>query len=433
MVQIYRPTKRQTALKAQTLTINSLDLHGQGVARYQQQVCFVPGALPGESVKVALTRKGNILQGQLLALHQASAQRISPACPHYAQCGGCQLQHLSQADQLHYKQVALAQLLERQGLSPVQWAEPLKGPAWGYRRTLRLATFKGRVGFRARASQSIVSVDSCPVADPLLSALLPSLQQLVSSLADSKALGHIELLSLPPQRAALWRLTGPLKPADRQKLLAWASEQQLLLFCQLGDTVEQLLPSVPVALGYTLDGLQLSVGAADFIQVNGSVNDAMVAQAMAWLAPQTGERILDAYSGLGNFSLPLAKRGAQVLAAEGVAAMTARCQANARANGLQLTARTIDLDDAKAVAQLLADPLDAVLLDPARPGARVLCQALAEAGPRRVLYVSCNPATWKRDAVLLQQGGYRLQQLGLMDMFTQTAHVELMALFIREK
>src|SRR5690606_550546 len=144
------------------------------------------------------------------------------------------------------------------------------------------------------------------------------------------------------------------------------------------DGITQLWPEKPLALGYALDGLHLGVGPADFIQVNGTVNAAMVAQAMAWLAPSQDEKVLDAYAGLGNFSLPLAKRAKALVTAEGVATMSERNLANAAANGIEnLEAQTLDLDDAKAVKVLLEEGFDAALLDPARPGAEVLCQALA--------------------------------------------------------
>ncbi|WKE66440.1 23S rRNA (uracil(1939)-C(5))-methyltransferase RlmD [Gallaecimonas kandeliae] len=438
MVQIYKPKQRQQQSAVQDLSIQDLDLHGQGVGRSQGLVCFVPGALPGEKVRAKLVAKGKLAQGRLQKVLEASPERIAPRCEYVGRCGGCQLQHLERERQLHYKEAALKADLERAGISPAQWAPAIKGPAFGYRRTLRLAIHEGKLGFRAVGSQNIIPISHCAVAEPELSKLLPSLQALLPSLKGQRLLGHLELLHLPPHRAALWRLTGPLPKGDLAKLIHWAEAQQVALFTQQ-DGIHQHWPQEAVQLGYELDGLEFTVGPADFIQVNGTVNAAMVDQALAWLAPKAEELVLDAYAGLGNFSLPLAKRARAVLAAEGVAAMSERNLANAAANGIaNLEARTLDLDDEQAVAALLAQRPDAVLLDPARPGAEALCQALAgkagqgKAGPSRVLYVSCNPSTWKRDAALLVAGGYSLARLGLMDMFSQTAHVELMALFIRE-
>ncbi|WP_115719570.1 23S rRNA (uracil(1939)-C(5))-methyltransferase RlmD [Gallaecimonas mangrovi] len=433
MVQIYRTKKRQQKSVIQEVTINSLDLHGQGVGRSNGLVCFVPGALPGERVTARLTAKGKVASGRLQAVIEASPERINPQCNYAGSCGGCQLQHLSADKQLQYKEAALREELIRAGMQVAHWAPPLKGPAFHYRRTMRLAIYQGKLGLRAVGSQNIIPIEHCQVAQTPLSALLPSLQQLLATLKGHKLLGHLELMHLPPHTAALWRLTGPLPKADQAKLVAWAKAQHVALYSQ-EENIDQLWPEAPLALGYALDGLNMTVGPADFIQVNADINNAMVAQAMDWLAPQAGETVLDAYSGLGNFSLPLAKRAKQVVAVEGVAAMTERCRQNAVANGLNnIVPRTMNLDDAADVSALVKADFDAVLLDPARPGAQTLCQALADgAGPQRVLYVSCNPSTWKRDAQLLMQGGYQINKLGLMDMFSQTAHVELMALFIRE-
>lgn len=433
MVQIYRPQKRQQQTVVQEVTITDLDLHGQGVGRHNGLVCFVPGALPGEKVKARLTVKGKVATGRLQGLLVASDERVEPRCEYVGRCGGCQLQHLPVASQLNYKEAALKGELQRAGIAVAQWQPALTGAEFGYRRTLRLAIFDGKLGFRAVGSQNIIPVSHCAVAEPALSKLLPSLQGLLPRLKGQRHLGHLELLHLPPHTAALWRLTGALPKADMEKLIAWAQAEDVVLYTQQQE-ITQHWPQQPQALGYRLDDLELSVGPADFIQVNGSINQAMVAQALAWLAPSQDERVLDAYSGLGNFSLPLCKRAKAVVAVEGVAAMTERNRHNAEANGLtNLDARTLDLDDESAVAALVAEGFEAALLDPARPGAQALCQALASGtGPSRVLYVSCNPSTWKRDAALLAQGGYRLLRLGLMDMFSQTAHVELMALFIRE-
>ncbi|MED5526368.1 MAG: 23S rRNA (uracil(1939)-C(5))-methyltransferase RlmD [Pseudomonadota bacterium] len=433
MVQIYRTKQRQQQSVVQEVTITSLDLHGQGVGRSNGLVCFVPGALPGERVTARLTAKGKVASGRLQGRVETSSERIAPRCDYVGRCGGCQLQHLAAPRQLYYKEAALKDELSRAGIEVGAWQPPLTGPAFGYRRTMRLAIHQGQLGLRAVGSQNIIPINHCEVADPALARLLPSLQELLATLKGHRLLGHLELLHLPPHTAALWRLTGKLPKGDLEKLIAWAQSQNVALYTQQ-EAIAQHWPEAPVSLGYPLDGLALSVGPADFIQVNGAINTAMVAQAMAWLAPTKTERVLDAYSGLGNFSLPLCKRAKAVVAVEGVAAMTARNQANAKANGLDnLDAQTLNLDDPDAVQALLASGFDAALLDPARPGAQVLCQALAAgSGPGRVLYVSCNPATWKRDAALLIDGGYRLVQLGLMDMFSQTAHVELMALFIRE-
>ncbi|WP_341503260.1 23S rRNA (uracil(1939)-C(5))-methyltransferase RlmD [Gallaecimonas sp. GXIMD4217] len=436
MARFYKPAKAKSAPKQVRLDVTALDLEGQGVARHQGRVCFVRGALPGETVLARVQDAGKkVAKGEVIKVLEASPHRIEPPCEYFGHCGGCQLQHLAGAEQLALKSQALVRELAKQGLAAETLCPPLVSAPYGYRRTLRLAIKNGLVGLRERGSHKLVPIQHCAIAEPALSELLPTLLPLVKSLKAKKSLGHLELMALPPYRVALLRITDSLPGGDIEQLRVWAADQELVLLLQ-HQGLEQLWPREPIQLGYELDGLELGLSGSEFIQVNAAVNEQMVAQALAWLAPSEHERILDAFCGLGNFSLPLARRCKALVGAEGVKAMTDRAGANAEANGLgNCRFVTADLDDEQALELLLREPFDAVLLDPARPGAAALCQRLASlpagTGPGRILYVSCNPSTFVRDAALLAQGGYRLDRLGLMDMFPQTGHVETMALLRR--
>jgi 23S rRNA (uracil1939-C5)-methyltransferase len=357
-------------------------------------------------------------------------------CAHAKTCGGCTLQHLPHTEQLALKQRTLAEQLHRvAGLTPDEWAAPLVGPEFGYRRRARIAVrwdAKARqleVGFRAAASQDIVAISDCPVLVAPLQAILRALPALLRGLSKPQALGHVELFS-GSANSLLLRHTASLPEEDLIRLQAFCHEHNAQLWLQGVDAPE----SYPAGqtLGFSLESwsLQLAYRPGDFVQVNAPVNAAMIAQALAWLAPQADERILDLFCGLGNFALPLAQSVGEVVAVEGVMAMVERAEANASANGLA-NVRFLQADLAAPMTKDLLGKqgFAAVLLDPPRDGAWHVVQQMSASGAKRVLYVSCNPATLARDAAELVRQGYRLKRAGILDMFPQTAHVEAMALF----
>ena len=333
---------------------------------------------------------------------------------------------------------SLAEQLSRlAGIEPQVWAATLSGPEFGYRRRARLAVRwdnKARrldVGFRASASQDIVSIRECHVLVQPLQSILPALLAVLHELDKPQAIGHVELFSGTAE-AVLVRHTAVLIETDLQRLKAFAQAHDVQLWLQ-GEG--QPLPlEHTYALGYRLPtwDLELAWRPGDFVQVNAPVNEAMVAQALEWLAPETGERVLDLFCGLGNFALPLARNGAQVVAVEGVAEMVERARTNAAHNGL-VNAHFYQADLSKPLveAQWAKEGFAAVLLDPPRGGAFEIVRQMTTLGARRVVYVSCNPATLARDAAELVRQGYQLKRAGVLDMFPQTAHVEAMALFER--
>lgn len=423
--------------KKQVLSVERLAPDGRGIAHEGGRTWFVAGALPGERVEArVLGARAQVVEARLERLLEAREPRRPEPCRHARVCGGCTLQHLPHADQLALKQQSLADQLARVArLEPDEWAAPLSGPEFGYRRRARLAVRcdakanRLDVGFRAAASQAIVSIEECPVLVRPLQTLAEALPVVLRSLDKPQAVGHVELFD-GDALAVLLRHTAPLGAADLDRLRAFCAALDAQLWLQ--GTGEPAADRPGTRLGYFLGTLSLQYRPGDFVQVNAGINQAMVEQALAWLAVQPYERVLDLFCGLGNFALPLAREAREVVAVEGVDTMVARAQENAAANGLgNLHFYQADLSKALAEMPWAAGGFDAVLLDPPRDGAFEVVQQMERLGAQRVLYVSCNPATLARDAAELVRQGFRLVRAGLLDMFPQTAHAEAMALFVR--
>lgn len=423
--------------KKQRLSIERVAGDGRGIAFIEGRTWFVSGALAGEDVEArVLAARGKVVEARLERVFQASPERREAPCRHYTRCGGCNLQHLPHEGQLALKQRLLAEQLQRvAGVQPEEWAVPLSGPEFGYRRRARVAVrwdTKARqldVGFRAEASQDIVGIDECAVLVQPLQSIMRHLPTVLRSLAKPQALGHVELFSGTAE-AVLVRHVAPLSSEDLARLEAFCREAGAQLWLQ-GEG-EPAPVDAAAQLGFALEpwGMELAWRPGDFVQVNAQVNTLMIQQALAWLAPEAHERVLDLFCGLGNFALPLARQAREVVAVEGVQAMVERAAANADGNNVH-NARFFqaDLSQPLAGAGWVAEGFSAVLLDPPRDGAFEVVQGIARLGAKRLVYVSCNPATLARDAQVLVGQGYRLKRAGILDMFPQTAHVEAMALF----
>ncbi|ABS09276.1 23S rRNA (uracil(1939)-C(5))-methyltransferase RlmD [Shewanella baltica] len=427
-----------------SLSVNQLDHLGAGIAQHQGKVVFIPGALPDETVTVQLTeQKKNYARAKLIKVDTPSSERVEPECPHYHTCGGCDLQHMSLSGQREHKEAALLDIMAKfAGAEGGTLSPALTGEGWHYRRRARLATLFDKntkhlsLGFRAASSSNVVPISQCQVLAKPLSDLIVPFAKLLNQLSAKASLGHLELIAADNGHFAVLRITKALNDKDLAKLSAFA-EQHLIHIClqdnegQFQGVGAELVLPVYQLLGDKAesDAVSLSFTPGNFVQVNGQINKAMVAQALDWLAPAPDERILDLFCGMGNFSLPLAKMGADVIGVEGVAEMVTQARVNAKANNLdKLTFYHGDLS-----ADLSLEPwmgkIDKLLLDPARAGAFESLQWLKKMKPRKVVYVSCNPASLARDSAVLLERGYRLQQLGLIDMFPQTHHIEAMALF----
>lgn len=427
-----------------SLSVEQLDHLGAGIAQHQGKVVFIPGALPDETVTVQLSeQKKNYARAKLIKVDSSSPERVEPECPHYHTCGGCDLQHMSLSGQREHKEAALLDIMAKfAGTEGGALSPALTGEGWHYRRRARLATLFDKntkhlsLGFRAASSSNVVPISQCLVLAKPLSDLIVPFAKLLNQLSAKASLGHLELIAADNGHFAVLRITKALNDKDLAKLSAFAELHQIHICLQDNEGQFQGVGAELVLPVYQLldenaqsDAVSLSFTPGNFVQVNGQINKAMVAQAMDWLAPAPDERILDLFCGMGNFSLPLAKMGADVIGVEGVAEMVTQARVNAKANNLdKLTFYHGDLS-----ADLSLEPwmgkIDKLLLDPARAGAFESLQWLKKMKPRKVVYVSCNPASLARDSAVLLERGYRLQQLGLIDMFPQTHHIEAMALF----
>lgn len=428
------------------LQVVALSHEGRGIARHHGKTCFVSGALPDETVLARLVqRRSRLDEYDTCTVETPSLQRVEPVCTLYGRCGGCDFQHLAVDAQRQHKQQSVLDLLARQaGLVPDQVEAPLVSEAWHYRRRARLAIFLPRrggdpvLGFRERGSQRILPVTECPVLEPALSALLPAAASVLTQLTEPRCLGHLELGLSESCDGGLWpvlllRTVSALPDCDRQLWLALAKAEQAYLLLQCGEAEPETLHApLNETPGYCLPAfdLRLSYRGGDFLQANREVNRRLVQTAVDWLAPQPGQRVLDAFCGLGNFSLPLARRGAEVTGLEVSAAMVQAATANAVEHGLsnaRFSVCNLQADDMR----LPAGDWNAALLDPPRNGALALVNALIRKRVPTLAYVSCAPAMLARDAKCLKAAGYRLRRLLLADMFPQTAHAEALALFTR--
>ncbi|ERL49428.1 hypothetical protein BJB45_06510 [Halomonas huangheensis] len=429
--------------------IESLAHDGRGIAhRADGKAVFVDGALPGEVVAIAVHRsRKRYDEAHISEVVTPSGQRVTPPCPYVERCGGCDLQHMDIPAQRHHKASVLAELLDRQGIQIRGEVEVLATADQHYRRRARLGVrvdAEGGIhlGFRARRSQRLVSVEHCTILVPALSELLPTLKQLLATLEAPRHVGHIELL-YSDQGASVVVRQLRRHPTDQQRWQRWAQQRQLHLAQWIGreqPALEWLWPQQEPRLTVTVPSLAGDLALAyephDFLQANNGVNRMMIGSVLEWLGPAAGDTtLLDLFAGLGNFSLPLASAGYRVTAFEGQAEMVERLALNAENCGLHVASHQRNLHDSAVVAALFAEhAADVVVLDPPRDGAEAVCRTLAgQASVTRILYIACDPATLARDAAYLLQGGFAVRRVAMADLFVHTSHLESMLLFEREQ
>jgi 23S rRNA (uracil1939-C5)-methyltransferase len=423
--------------------VQDLAHDGRGVARRDGKTVFIEDALPGERVLASLVRRRRSHDEAVsVEVLESSAQRVTPRCPHFGNCGGCNLQHLSPGAQLAAKADRLYDSLERIGrvVPAARWA-PLSGPAWGYRRRARLGVRrvdkKGRVlvGFRERRKPWVADMDSCPVLAGSVGELLPALAELIGGLEIARRVPQVEVAVGEDRTALVFRVLDPPGPADLARLDEFGLARAVDVWLQPGgpDTLRPLRGDTPRPHFRLPEfGLEFEFLPTDFIQVNAAINELAVARAVELLAPTPGDRIVDLFCGLGNFSLAMARRGARVRGVEGDAALVERARENAARNRLEAAFHVANLFEDCRDTGWAREPCDGLLLDPPRAGAEASIQLTPVLRPRRVVYVSCHPGTLARDAgILVHEFGYRLQGAGVIDMFPHTAHVESIALFER--
>jgi 23S rRNA (uracil1939-C5)-methyltransferase len=424
------------------LNVHALDAGGHGIARNSEgKVVFVEGALGGETVEAQLLRsKPKFDTARTVRVLKESFGRREPPCPYYDNCGGCAIQHADSRTQVAAKQRWLEDCFERIGkVEPECLLAPIYGEEWGYRRRARLSVRyvekKGGalVGFRERRSTFVTDIQGCIVLPPHVSALVPGLRELVGKLSIRERMPQIEVAVGDEAVVLVFRNLLPLTQEDEALMRAFADAASVQVWLQpRGPDSAALFHPVPAPeLFYSLPefGLRIAFLPTDFTQVNHAVNRLLVSRAVRLLDPQPGERIGDLFCGLGNFSLPIATRGAQVIGIEGSKALVERARRNALANGL-----TAQFEAGNLFEPNLAPfgAFDKLLIDPPREGAIELAKALPESWPRRIVYVSCDAATLARDAgVLVNTKGFRLAAAGVVNMFPHTAHVESVAMFER--
>ncbi len=426
------------------VVIDSLAQDGRGVARHTGKAVFVEGALPGERVRAqyfALHRKYD--EAVIDTVLDPSPHRVTPRCAHFDVCGGCSLQHLAEDAQIAFKQAALLDALAHIGkVAPERVLEPLTAEPWHYRRKARIGARLIRkngqfvFGFRERRTNLITPVERCPVLHASVSERVGALGRFIATLDAAGTVAQVEVAVGDEATALTFRHLAPLSALDLERLRGLAAETGFAVYLQPGaeDTVAPLV--APTAgLGYAHPGLgtRVAFGPLDFIQVNAAINQKMVPIALDLLGAGAGDRVLELFCGLGNFTLPLARQAREVVGVEADPGMVERARANAAANGLDnMRYHVADLYGDLKHARWLREPYDLVLLDPPRSGAREVLPLLARSGARRIVYVSCHPGTLARDAaILVQEQRFRLTAAGVMDMFPHTAHVESIAVFER--
>lgn len=455
----HKARPRQTQSAQYIFQVESLSHEGRGIAHYGShpdhpadkhgKKVFIVGALPGETVKAKITHAVKRLEeaDTLELLSEPSSLRVKPQCPHFGVCGGCNMQHIQEEEQIRLKnEVLKSHLLHFAGIEAEEWLAPLRSMRQDYRRKARIGVryFPNKdklvVGFRERQSNQITAIDRCMILDEKFGSVV-GLKHLIASLDGKAAIGHLELAMGDEEVALLVRHTEKLSEKDVNQLRQFTLKKQWQLYLQAEgpESVKRIdgQDSTP-RLHYRLAHFDVDFAfhPLDFTQVNSTVNPQMVELACDLLQVESGQRVLDLFCGLGNFSLPLARRvgvKGEVIAVEGSQEMVNRGAENAAKNGINhVKFYAQDLTQDFSQHSWANQGFDALLIDPPRAGAEEIMYYVPKFGAKKIVYVSCNPATLARDAGILVKQGYRLKKAGVMDMFTHTGHVESIALFEKE-
>ncbi len=424
------------------ILVEKLDHQGRGIAFFKNKPLFIDGALAGEILDVQVTEsKKRYQKATIITIKQASELREIAACQHYQQCGGCHLQHTSQAHQIKIKESGLLSLFARFAKQvPIELQQAIKSEPWGYRRSARFGvqfnkkSKKVHMGFRRALSNDLIDQQVCPVLKAPLAALILPLKALLNSFNSKADLGHVEMIWADQGAVILLRHLKKLPSSDLTLIELFAKKYQLIFFSQPAKNEWHLLAGED-HLSYQLDECQchFNFHVTDFLQVNENVNQKMVTQALSWLNLSKQDKVLDLFCGLGNFTLPIAKQVESVVGIEGVQQMVDRATENAQLNEIKNSSFfQADLSAEHLSRQPWAkEAFNKVLLDPARAGALESIAFIISLKPSHILYVSCDPVTLARDSQLILEKGYTLDKLGVLDMFPQTGHIESMALFIK--
>ena len=427
--------------------IESLSHEGRGIARVEGKTVFVNGALPGEDALFQYKKqRPKYDEAHALEINNPAAERVEPKCEFFGLCGGCSLQHMQHDFQIEHKQSVLIEQLTHIGkVKPKSVIPPLIGPVWGYRRKARLGVKyvdkKERVlvGFREKYSPFVADMNSCEVLHPSVGTLIEPLQCLITELSLIKQIPQIEVAISDDVTALILRHLADFNDEDMTKLKVFAEQYNVDIYLQSGglDSVVPLDGTTPRELSYALTEFDVTLNflPTDFTQVNLEINRAMVPRALELLEVNSEDRVLDLFCGIGNFTLPLARKAASVLGIEGEQGLVERAKQNAVLNNISnVEFRAMDLAKDDLNEDFLKGGFNKLLLDPARNGAQEVIDKMDLKSIERIVYISCNPSTLARDAgILVNDKGFKLEQAGIMDMFPHTTHVESIAVFSRKK
>lgn len=439
--------RKQLPETPEPASIETLSHDGRGIARRDGKTTFIDNALPGEEVMFKFTyMRRKFDEGKAVEIVTASPDRVTPPCEHSNLCGGCSLQHMSPAVQVARKEAVLREQLQHfGGLEPEEWLPPLTGPVTGYRSKARLGVkyveAKGEtlVGFREKRNSFIAQLRTCEVLIPDVGHRLSELRTLMHSLESRSRIPQIELAAGDDDVALIIRHLDPLPEADQQALVGFCQNLGWHCYLQPGNesTVHRVWPEdgeQRLYYSHPSAGVELAFHPTDFTQVNAEINRKMVPLALDLLDISPEHTVLDLFCGLGNFTIPAAKRAGKVVGVEVSQAMVERGYENARRNGLEnLEFHAWDLSQDVSGQAWARQAYDRILIDPPRTGALEMVKLMPRLGASRIVYVSCNPATLARDAGELMALGYRLKAAGVMDMFPHTTHVESIAVFEKAK
>ncbi len=414
--------------------VDRLSADGEGVAAWKGRALFVPGALPGERVRVVPAVEGKVQRGRLLEVLRPADTRITPGCPLAEVCGGCDWLHLSPDSQRQERARAVRAALERLGgldLTHIAWLPTLSAGDLGTRRRADLHWTGTHLGYLQRRSHAPVAVEHCPALVGPLAPLPGRLAPLLRPLG--RGLRSVRLLAEGTRVSVALELEGAIKPRAREVALAVvrAGVRGVVLVPERGAsedlgrpilrTTAPLRPEVPLLLRPEA-----------FSQAHAEATPLLVESALALLAPGKQDAALELYAGNGTFTFALAARVASVLAVE-ASALSVRLAAAAPTQAQVGNVRFVQGEAVKVARGLVKEGrrFDLLLADPPRTGAPGLGPLAPALGVRRLVYVACDAGALARDAAALTAGGFQLRALQLVDMFPGTHHSETLAVFER--
>ena len=427
-------------MKIKQINITALSHDGRGIAHIDGKTTFITNALPGETVEFFYLRKhSNYDEGVANKILTRSPERIDPKCPYFDVCGGCNLQHLTHEKQLELKLQTLKEQLSHFGANtPKTFSAPISGAIWHYRGRARLSVKyvnkkqKLLIGFHEKNGRFVADIESCAILAHPLSEKIPELRSFISELSIYDQIPQIEIAITNNVIALTFRVLKTPNENDLEKFKQFGNNHNFLIYLQPGSNDSSYcVNSSQEYLSYELPSynLELLFKPHDFTQINQEINQKLIARALELLDPQSDDNILDLFCGLGNFTLPLAQKCHSIVGIEGSVQMTARAEINAKHNQIS-NAKFYAADLTKELSAMWAtQKYSKILLDPPRTGALEICRDIAKFGAKKIVYISCSPATLARDAKEIIAEGYKLKNTGTIDMFPHTGHTEAIAEF----